>query len=348
MQSATALAAPVLRLHAQATGETPVLSFLKNIYAIQNTELAGGSEASLDDLVTQVNNLQRYLNELLSSAHQPTRELLLLDLTDPLIAGAMRWQRTNGRAPDTANKLRGAAVALLNFAIDVQELPLRRLKVKKFPVPKRKPRCWLPDEVLRILAAARRVSGSIGDVPAGAWWFALELFILNTGTRISAAMNTPTSGLDLDGGWLTIPAEVQKHDSDETFDLLPITIAALKAIGPGRNKRIFDDWPFDRKQRQWPTLNRWQKRIIVQAGLRPTAAEVTKKDLFHKLRRSFATFVAAKAGRQVAKLFLGHSHESVTALYVDERMTNERPRLSDLLVEFSQSPALDNQKRLFE
>jgi integrase len=341
-------ARPVLRLHVETTTETPVIDFLREVYAIQNSEIAGGSQASLDDLVTQVRNLQRYLNELLTSAQQPPRDLLLLDLTDPLVAGAMKWQTNNGNAPNTANKLRAAVVALVNFAIDVLELPLRRLRTRKFPVPKRKPRCWLPDEVLRILAAAQRMPGKIGDVPAGAWFFALELFILNTGTRISAAMNTPTVGLDLDGGWITIPAEVQKHDSDETFDLLPITIAALKAIRPQRHKRIFDDWPFDRAQRQWPTLNRWQKRIIVAAGLRPSLAEVTEKDLFHKLRRSFATFVAAKAGKQVARIMLGHSHESVTDLYLDERMTNDRPRLADLLIELQKTPVLDGQRRLFD
>lgn len=252
MMALTALA-PV-RLHVPATLETELLDFVLRIYATQNANLAGGSAASLEDYQTQVRNLQRYFDELAAATQQPTRPLVLADLSDALVAGCMKWLKDRGRAPETANKLRSSMVAIVNFTIEQLDLPLRPLRVKKFKVPKRKPRAWLPDEVLRILTAARDFPGvdkvqTLGGVPAGRWFLALELFILNTGTRISAAMDTPTSGLDLERGWVMIPASVQKHDSDEEFDLLPATVAALRAIDPGRNRRIFDDWPFDRRQR---------------------------------------------------------------------------------------------------
>ena len=333
-----------LRLLVPPSIETEVLDFLKGHYELHR--LSDGSQATLEDYVTQVNNLQHYLDELLAHAAQPPRKLVLSDLTDTLIVGGMKWQLARNRSPETANKLRCAMVAISNFAIDELELPLKRLKVKKFKVPKRRPQCWLPDEVLKILAAAQRVRGDVGSVPAARFFFALELFILNTGTRISAVMETPSAGLDLEGGWVSIPAEVQKHDSDEVFDLLPITVAALRALAPHRNASSFDDWPFDRITRQWPTLNRWQKRIIVDSGLRPSVAEVSEKDLFHKLRRSFATFVAAKGGTHLARVMLGHSHESVTKRYLDDRMMN-RPRLGDLLTEFARVEMLDRQRRLF-
>lgn len=338
---------PRLRLFAAPAAETPLADFLTGVYAVQNANLAGGSAASLEDYQTQVRNLEHYFAALLREAQQSARPLVLGDVSDALVAGAMKWQRDRGRAPETANKLRAAVVALVNFAIDELELPLRRLRVKKFKAPRHKPRCWLPDEVLRILSAAQKLPGQVGPVAAGKWFYALELFILNTGTRISAAMNAPTAGLDLAGGWITIPAAVQKHDADEVFDLLPITIAALKAIDPFRNAKIFGDWPFDQQTRQWPTLNRWQRRVLVGAGLFAAAGDVTRKDLFHKLRRSFATHVAAKGGKQLARVMLGHSHESVTDRYLDERLL-DRPRMADLLQDLLRPKIDEPQRRLFD
>jgi integrase len=206
----------------------------------------------------------------------------------------------------------------------------------------------MPDEVLKILAAAKHQPGMVGRVRAGDFFYALELFILNTGTRISAAMLTPTAGLDLDAGVVLIPAEIQKHNSDEYFDLLPCTVAALKVIRSGRNQRLFDDWPYDRKKRQWPTLNRYQKRILVNAGLFATTRDVTRKDMFHKLRRSFATFVNARGGQHLAQEMLGHSHQNVTKLYIDPRMRS-RTKVTELLGEFLPPPdPPDKQRRLFD
>ncbi len=338
-----------LRLHVPASLETELLDFVQRIYATQNANLAGGSPASLEDYHTQVRNLQHYFDELAAAGQQPSRPLVLADLSDALIAGCMKWLKDRGRAPETANKLRSSMVAIVNFLIE-QDLPLRPCKVKKFKVPKRTPRAWLPDEVLRILTAARDFQGvddvhTLDGTPAGRWFLALELFILNTGTRISAAMNTPTEGLDLEKGWVMIPADVQKHDSDEEFDLLPATVAALRAIQPGRYRRIFDAWPYDRRGRQWPTLNRWQRKILLAAGL-----PATKKDMFHKLRRSFATFIAAAGGMDLAREYCGHSHQSVTDRYVDPRVAGQRPRISELFkglqLDVVQTP--DRQKRLFE
>jgi integrase len=335
-----------LRLHVPDSPDVGLLEFVRGTYALQNSRLASGSAASLEDYVTQVNNLQTYVNELLASEEQ--RPLVLSDLNDPLVAGCMKWLLSRGRANETCNKLRAATVAIVNFSIDELDMSLKRLRVKKFKVSKRKPQCWLPEEVLQILSAARRMPGKVGAVPAGDWFLALELFILNTGTRISAAMATPSACLDLEGGWVTIPASVQKHDSDEVFDLLPCTVAALRALHPARLTNIFDDWPYDRNIRQWRTLNRRQKEILVAAGLFPKTAAVTKRDLFHKLRRSFATFIAMSAGKDVSRDLMGHSHQSVTDRYLDPRMLR-KTRVSDHLAGFLQPPTPpDPQKRLFD
>lgn len=314
-----------------------LLSFLLEIYAKENPRLAGGSPATLLDYRSQVSNLQRYFDAQQVAAGQPIRPIMLGDITDHLLAGAMSYTLQT-RSAETANKLRRSILALHKFAVIEKGFPARLLRVKKLKVPKRKPKAWLVTEVNAILSAAARLEGHVGPIPAGDWFTALLLFVFNTGTRISATMNVPTSELDLATGWVYVPAEIQKDREESGFDLLPITVAALAKLQAHERglRRIFDDWPLDRKSRGWRALTRRLKMILVSAGLFETIKQVPRRDLFHKWRRCFASNVAAKAGAAVAQDFLGHSAPGVTAAYLDERLI-ARPRLNDILT----APTID-------
>lgn len=76
----------------------------------------------------------------------------------------------------------------------------------------------------------------------------------------------------------------------------------------------------------------------------------TGKDMFHKLRRSFATFIAAAGGMDLARAYCGHSHQSVTGRYVDPRFAGQRPRIAELFKDLQLDVVAtpDRQKRLFE
>jgi integrase len=197
--------------------------------------------------------------------------------------------------------------------------------------------------------------GTVGQLPANKFFLALILFLLNTGVRINAAMRTPSAGLDLARGWLKVPAHIQKQLSDQHFDLLPLTVEALALISPSRNTTIFEEWPYDRSEKnrkrgKWPALTKRLKRILVNAGIYASVKDVPPTDLFHKMRRCFASFVAAKSSTQTAQDFLGHSDVKVTKPYLDKRISPARPLLSNLLTEMmpAELPTPDPQKRLFD
>lgn len=313
--------------------EWPLLAFYERIYLIENTELAGGSSRSDDDHRLQIANFQRWLEE-----HQPPpRPALLADLTDGNVASAMRWQlsRSPTKSRATANKLRRSLVAIHNWAIDRQDFPGKKLRVEPFKEPKRLPQAWSIDVLSQIVTAGTRLRGRIGrpgepGVPAYRWAPAMLLGIYNTGLRISAWMHTPTAGLDLEAGTLLVPAEVQKQDADQLIWLLPVVREALAAIEPHRNQRMGDDWPFDRTQRSWRALNRLLKKLLVSAGIYPAVAQVPRRDLFHKFRRTHGSYIANAAGEDVARQSLGHSHASVTRRYVDPSLVSG-VRQSELL-----------------
>jgi integrase len=306
-----------------------LLSFTQKVYLAENLDVE--SPATEVDYLVQVRTLQKFFNGLCLAEGQLARDVTLADLSSSLVTQCMKWLHERGRSARTCNKFRRTILAIHNFAIDERELPLKRLKVKKYHEPKIDRRAWRPAEIPRILAAAR----AMRPVKRGEWDgrhdFALLLFLLNTGTRISAAMLTPRECLDLtcEPPLVTVPAAVQKHDADETFDLLPITVAALKAIGAASSQHdtIFGAWAYDDRRRgKWRTLTRRLKKILVAGGLFPSVAAIPKRrELFHKLRRCFATFVRMKFGKAAAKELCGHSHESVTEVYFDETQTADRP-----------------------
>jgi integrase len=276
--------------------------------------------------------------------------------------------KDRGRAAATCNKLRRAIRAIHRFAITIQKLPGEPLTVGEYPELKREPKAWRPEQIGKLLAAAdampavklprsRRAKGEHCEWN-GKHDLALLLFLLNTGTRITAAMLTPSSALDLDAdpATVTVPAEIQKHGADEPFDLLPITVEALKAIQPHRYKRIFDAWPYDRSQRQWPAITKRLKKMIVAAGLFPSVRDVPKYvHCFHKFRKCFATFMKAKHGKQAAQEMCGHSDGSVTDRYIDVMQSGDRPSCREALAHKiavapppAPPPKPDPQRLLFE
>jgi integrase len=326
-----------------------VVSFLSRTYARENARVAGGSKLTIADYMIQVRTLQKFFELELAERDEPPRPVTIDDIDDPLVAGCMAWMKERGLKERTCNKLRRTIKTIHSFALNEKDLPGRPLRVKKFKEPKKKRFAWRPEQIGRLLEAALSMPGFVGDVPAGKWHYAHLMFLLNTGTRITAAMNTPSATLDLDQGWVTVPAEVQKHDEDEVFDLLPDTIEALRAIRPHRHKCIFDAWPYDRSVDQWPALLKRLKQMLVRAGLFPSIKDIPKRvEFFHKLRRCFGTFIAIKAGRRAAQEGLGHSHESVTNIYIDDSQMDERPKFRELLADMIVTPKHDPQKKLFD
>ena len=237
------------------------------------------------------------------------RDARLSDLTDVAVAGFLSLY-SEGRSPCTVNKARDHLVALWNYAARkrlVYEFP----DVPKIPAYKRRPQAWTPEQVQAIFNACITEPGTIETIPAWQWWTALVMTTLDTGVRIGAMRQMKLADVDLPRGTLFVPAEIQKHRTDESFRLHPQTVQVLQATvdASGRREMLFP-WPGDPIKQIYHYRN-----ILIRAGL-PHGP----RDLFHKLRRTTATWSEIYMGRGVATQYLGHSTPRVTAAYIDRSM----------------------------
>ena len=271
---------------------------------------------------------------------QPMTAAAWLELGETLIAQYLD-SRTDLAIP-TANKHLRYLRNVWNFLHDEDVLP-KRFRLKESPELTREPRCWSQEEFSSILKSAIAMRGRVGDVPANVWWPALILMIYAVGCRINAVMRVAVADLDLVAGTVLVRAETQKQKDDQLFTLIPEAVAAIKLMRPERLTLLFEEWRFDKPQRKtgrrdWRTLTRHYRKILKRAGLPDS-----RVDLFHKVRRTFGTFVAKRGGKAAAKELLGHSTEKVTERYLDKRFL-ELPNAADLL----QRPAVPIQLRLLK
>ena len=137
----------------------------------------------------------------------------------------------------------------------------------------------------------------------------MVLLLFDTGLRLRAALSIERGNVDLSTGWLSVLAETQKQKVEEKHRVTMQTTDALRAIWLPPRGLLFP-WPFEKKQ-VWPKL----REILRRAGL-PT----TRRDLFHKFRRTTASHIAAKAGIDAAARQLGHSSTDMTVRYIDPRI----------------------------
>lgn len=308
--------------------ETQTLSDFYQESFLTRPAIAGGSPATRATYAADLANLQRYFGERVAE-----RPVTLADLSAELIESAMAWQLARGRSRPTANRLRRSLLAIWNHAHRRGKAPAVE-PIEKLAEPKQAPEAWSTDELERLLEATTQLPGKIGGTTAALFWESLIRTVWNTGGRISAVMTTPTRSLNLATGLVTIPWQLQKDREDLLFELLPGTITALQRLDPaGRGlQTIFADWPYDRGVAQWPALNLALRKLIVSAGLRDSVDQVTRKDLWHKVRRSFATYLTAKHGIAVAQSKLGHSSIEVTNRYLDRSKLGEL-RISEMLID---------------
>jgi hypothetical protein len=137
------------------------------------------------------------------------------------------------------------------------------------------------------------------------------LVAYDTGLRRSALLACRFDELDFDTRTLRVPAERMKNDCEQLYELSSQTIEAILATLPPRRSKLFP-WPF----RYERCLYDRYRRILRRAGLPHTS-----KDMFHKLRRTTASHLAAIAGEHIAIQQLGHRDTSCIGRYVDPRFT---------------------------
>lgn len=297
--------------------------------------LARKSPRSDEQMRLSIRRIEQYALEQLSI------ERLTIDgIDDLMVDGFKAWRR--GSAATLNKDLRNLR-ALTNWA-KRRKQRADQLDFEFERVTTDEPEAWSFEELSAILRSCRQERGTIEGLPARLWWPAQQLVILNTGARISAVMLTPLTAFNRTTGVLRIAGAHQKHKHGQADALAPIVLAALFAIIDGFAPRgLLLPWPYDQNQDQWPALIHAYRRILARAGL-PT----TSKDLFHKLRRTNATYVTAAADEETARKQLGHSTVKVTRGYLDQTKI-KRKSASELLPWHQLEPAAnDRQLRLFD
>lgn len=232
----------------------------------------------------------------------------LRQINDLVFAEWIGWLAERS-SRSTANKHRAHLLCILRLAV-------KRKKLRTLPdVPALKtsptlPQAWTVDEVERIIAVARTLSGHINGIRYSRWMSSLLLTLYDTGSRLGAVLNVAPKQLSLPDRSLILLGSTTKNGRPQYCRLSDQTIAAIAAIwDPGR-KRVWP-WPHIRA-----TLYRRAKNLFAAAGV---SYGRDNGGLFHKLRRTSGSLVAANGGN--AQLHLGHGSAATTNRhYLDPRI----------------------------
>jgi integrase len=248
---------------------------------------------------------QLFLYTIRLFSHALGRSATLEDLNDLTIAKHLEALLAVGRKPAGVNKERRQLVALWNLAA-------KKRLVDQFPVlptihePEQLPKAWTAEELWRLRISCNMQPGEYCGVPAGRWWAALHHVLYSTGERITAVMQLRWH--DVSSDVVVFRAETRKGSKRASVARLTSdAVAALADIRSPARELVFP-WP------HCPTyLYRIYKGILVRAEL-----EADSRSMFHRMRRTHATHLAAAGGDPTTSL--GHQSAGMTARYLDRRL----------------------------
>ena len=237
-------------------------------------------------------------------------------------------------ALDGQSTYQAVACAIGNHAAEKDRL-IKPLKFNKFfPQQESEVKAWDPaDEYQRIGAAARAVSGFVGDmatdgfqVPAGVWWYAWWRVMGFVGNRITALMLASRG--DYENGVLWLRKEHQKHKRHQKFKLKDISRTAVEDLLHAHDDPRLFPWPYDPvkpgKKPNWKTLfKHFRQKLLDPCGITLPKGVATRQ-----CRRSALTAIDDNGGN--AQNAAGHRSRSTTeAHYIDRSHT---PVINDALL----------------
>lgn len=227
-------------------------------------------------------------------------------ITPDTVMTWMRWLAKT-RGAQTVNSKRRALLTIIRSS---REFP----KVPRMPEIRRAPTAWRPHEMAAILAECDRTELRHRKHRAiwGPMHFrALALQVYDTSLRIGCLLEAKRNACDLHRRALLIPGELMKGRADALHRLSDQTCAAIAAL-PAHEK--LNPWPM-RKEQLW----KWWGRILARAGL-----PATRRDKFHRIRRTSYSHVRHKLGPEAASRHASHRVD-LSALYYDPTIFEDHP-----------------------
>ncbi|MCX7424245.1 MAG: tyrosine-type recombinase/integrase [Planctomycetia bacterium] len=149
-------------------------------------------------------------------------------------------------------------------------------------------------------AAEMMVVPVVPGIAAPDWWRALMVVTFNTGLRRRSLFSITWGQVDLERGWIDVPANRLKSRREQRICLNPTAVEHLRRIQQGADQPVFP-WPYCRTHFD-PVF----RRLQYDAGI-PVAAHIG----LHMIRKTFGTTWCA-TDPVAAQLALGHAGLRVT------------------------------------
>lgn len=219
----------------------------------------------------------------------------------------MRLLVQHGRSARTVNNYRYGILhlwrAARRYGLTARPMPDRE-ECPKLKEAQRVPTAWTPQQLKLLIAQCRTVPTKRG------WgahhWEALVCTVYDTSVRIGALMKSKRSAFVAHERRLRIPGEFHKSKRDTVHELHQNTCDLLATLWrPMSDDRLFP-WP-------WHEDEIWRKfrAIVSAAGL-----SATRRDMFHKIRRTSYTYVYVAHGVAAASEHASHT-EDLSRYYLD-------------------------------
>jgi integrase len=234
----------------------------------------------------------------------------LTKITEVLIEAYRQKRLAEGIAKSTINSELGVLSAALTFARTVLKTPCSKPKIPIYKVQQKKERVkfWTEEEGAHILATTKKEA---------AWFYALFLFLFETGVRKSEAVSLSWKRVDFVRKvahiWNDGETQYEVKSREREVPLSDFMIVVLKAL---KLKNGASAWVFPcvtsrgegtkgERLVEFPD-NAWT-RIVKRAGLEGSP---------HKARHTYASlFLSRCPDLFLLGRLLGHSHSRVTELY---------------------------------
>lgn len=231
-------------------------------------------------------------------------------------AGMLRFlkARTKQVSLSTVKRERGDLLTLWRFAHKRGWAPVVA-DVETVRVPPKNPTAWTVEEIGALLSFTMHLRGTMRHlpIPRSEWYTSLILFLYDTGCRIGAALSLSPADVNLDDAYALLEAENSKTGIVQTVPLSEQTVEWLrKHFDPDRELV----WPYPWNKRR---LHLDIKELADAADIPCATGEG-----FHKFRRTHATMAVNAVGWQAAQANLGHTSESMTRRYVDQRQLERK------------------------
>lgn len=274
-----------------------LLEFLKHIYAPSNLNLSEESEEQLAIAVRRLN----------AHAGHP---VTLDELTKELLA---EWLKslTKSSATATVNGKRSSIMTLWRAAhrLGKAARPPESWEIPSMRARRRMPNSWTVEEMERILSVCRGIRGRfrLSGIPKADFLASLIVFQYETGTRLSASLAVEAKDLNLETGLVMLRYDTAKTGLEQAHWLSDQAIELIATHWDGKRRMV---WPFGpNRNGLWTSL----KSVLKAAGL-----PFDRRSMFHRIRRTTATILTARAGLSMASAALGHTSEAMTrGSYVD-------------------------------